>query len=570
MSVRLSFYVTNAPHHESSLFLQGIGAPQEFFFKGLLARFLALAVLFVAELLFVSIWLDTSALDGKGGLAGAVGDFGPHILQSLIVFAAILLGFGYPTAKDKLPAIGERLAELPIAWHFLAAHAAAMLAFAFLSSRLFAQSSLAGTPFVAGTPLVLAWLGAGLCGIAAGVSAFFPRKILRALLDSTGSAWVYAAAAAAVTPAFVIASKRLWQPAATLTFELVRLFLGPFVGSVIANAATKTIGTPNFAVEIAPACSGLEGVGLMLIFSVLWLWFFRDDYKFPRALLLVPAGVVVIFLLNALRISALILIGNAGAAAIALGGFHSQAGWIAFNGVAIGLAFLANRVPWLSSGPKPASAIDRAVTPPDAYLVPFLAILAATMISRGTSASFESTYPLRFIAAVGALLLFRRKYASLDWRCGWAAPVAGGLVFALWILLDRLAGPHVESGMPLSLATSPAAARITWLFFRVLAAVITVPIAEELVFRGFLLRRLISADFESVNLRRWSFLAVVGSSLSFGLLHGDRWMAGTIAGLLYAAAQKWRGRIGDAVVAHGITNALIAVWVLWGGHWSLW
>lgn len=530
---------------------------------------MALAVLFVVELIVVSIWLDTSTLDGKGGLTGAVGDFGPHILQSLIVFAAVLLAFGYPKAKNKLPAIGERLMELPIAWHFLAAHGAAMLAFAFFSSRLFALP-LAGTSLVAGTPLVLAWLAAGLCGIAGGVFAFFPLKILRELLDSTGSAWVYAAAAAASMPAFVIASKRLWQPAATLTFYLVRMLLGPLVGAVIGDPATKTIGTPRFLVEIAPSCSGLEGVGLILIFSVLWLSFFRDDYKFPRALLLVPAGVVVIFLMNALRISALIFIGNAGAAAVALGGFHSQAGWIAFNGVAIGLAYLANRVPWLSSGRKPAAAIDRVATHPDAYLAPFLAILAATMISRATSGSFEWAYPLRFVAAAGVLLLFRRNYATIDWRCSWAAPVAGGVVFALWIALDRFAGPHVETGMPVSLAASPAAARITWLVFRVLGAVITVPIAEELAFRGFLLRRLISADFESVSLRRWSLLAVAGSSLAFGLLHGERWIAGSIAGLLYAAAQKWRGRIGDAIVAHGITNALIAVWVLWGGHWSLW
>jgi CAAX prenyl protease-like protein len=100
--------------------------------------------------------------------------------------------------------------------------------------------------------------------------------------------------------------------------------------------------------------------------------------------------------------------------------------------------------------------------------------------------------------------------------------------------------------------------------------VITVPVSEELAFRGFLLRRLISADFESVSFQRWSFLAVVVSSLAFGLLHGDRWIAGTMAGVLYAVAQRWRGRIGDAVAAHAVTNALICIWVLWGGHWSLW
>jgi exosortase/archaeosortase family protein len=42
-----------------------------------------------------------------------------------------------------------------------------------------------------------------------------------------------------------------------------------------------------------------------------------------------------LFLLNAVRIAALILIGNSGARQIALGGFHLQAGWIAFNGVAL-------------------------------------------------------------------------------------------------------------------------------------------------------------------------------------------------------------------------------------------
>ena len=125
--------------------------------------------------------------------------------------------------------------------------------------------------------------------------------------------------------------------------------------------------------------------------------------------------------------------------------------------------------------------------------------------------------------------------------------------------------------MPTGLAGLPTGARMTWLVFRTLAAVVTVPIAEELAFRGFLLRRLISADFESGQLsERWSFLAVSLSSIAFGLLHGDRWIAGTIAGILYAGAQKWRGRIGDAVVAHGITNGLISGWVLWGSHWSLW
>jgi CAAX prenyl protease-like protein len=153
---------------------------------------------------------------------------------------------------------------------------------------------------------------------------------------------------------------------------------------------------------------------------------------------------------------------------------------------------------------------------------------------------------------------------------GWVSPLVGVVVFGLWLGLDRLAGVHTTSAIPSGLALLPEPARISWLAIRTLAAVVTVPMAEELAFRGFLIRRLISSDFQSVAPRAFTWLALLGSSLAFGLMHGDRWIAGMIAGLLYAAALLWRGRIGDAVVAHGTTNALLAVWVLARGEWGLW
>jgi CAAX prenyl protease-like protein len=128
----------------------------------------------------------------------------------------------------------------------------------------------------------------------------------------------------------------------------------------------------------------------------------------------------------------------------------------------------------------------------------------------------------------------------------------------------------VAMAIPAALGASSAAARITWISFRVLAATITVPIAEELAFRGFLLRRLVSPDFESVSFKRFTWFALVVSSVLFGALHGGRWIAGTVAGLLYAFAVIRRGRIGDAVAAHATTNALLAGYVLLFGQWQLW
>ena len=118
--------------------------------------------------------------------------------------------------------------------------------------------------------------------------------------------------------------------------------------------------------QIAATCSGLEGIGLILAFGAAWLWLFRREFRFPHALLLIPASVVVIFLMNALRITALILIGAAGAPGVAMGGFHSQAGWIAFNAVAAAFALTAQHLPWVTVPGRTAAAppVPRRIPPP--------------------------------------------------------------------------------------------------------------------------------------------------------------------------------------------------------------
>ena len=108
------------------------------------------------------------------------------------------------------------------------------------------------------------------------------------------------------------------------------------------------------------------------------------------------------------------------------------------------------------------------------------------------------------------------------------------------------------------------------------AAVITVPIAEELAFRGYLARRFISREFDAVSFSGLTLLSICLSSAVFGLEHMKNLMdwqhllLGTLAGLAFAAALRWRGRMGDAVAAHAVSNLLLAVWVLGFGDWAQW
>ena len=156
---------------------------------------------------------------------------------------------------------------------------------------------------------------------------------------------------------------------------------------------------------------------------------------------------------------------------------------------------------------------------------------------------------------------------------GWqkiVAPVAIGVVcFAAWKLLAPAVG------------TSPAAAALDphqlgqpwaglWILFRIVGSTVTVPIAEELFFRGFLTRRCISEDADSVPLGTFSWFSCGFSAVAFGLLHGEAWLAGIVAGLFFAAALYDRRRLSDAVLAHATTNALVSGTVIAGSAWADW
>jgi exosortase E/protease (VPEID-CTERM system) len=542
---------------------------------GLLPRLFALALLFSIELVVLSIWLDGSALAGRAGLAGFASLWGAWILRAIIAFAALFATFTWLGNREALTRLSAALASAPIDWKLLAAHAAAMTLFVSLSSRIYST----GLP---SDGIVATWFLAGVSAIAlAGLSAL-PAFAWRRLFGGDPYLWAYAVAAVILACVAGNQFRALWLPASRLTFDLTKAILQLFVSRVVADPAGMNLGTQRFSVTIAPECSGFEGVGLIAAFGIVWLVVFRKQCRWPHALLLIPAGVALIFLLNAVRLAALILIGNSGAERIALGGFHSQAGWIAFSAVALGFSVAAREFSWFNRETFNRETFNRQtpqsrsieVTPTTRnatteWVLPFVAIVAAGMLSTALSGGFEWLYPLRFLTGAAALWFFRRRYQALDWRFGWQAPAAGALVFVLWIARELFTGV-ANTGMPAPLAASSFEVRNAWLAARILGAVITVPVAEELAFRGFLMRRLISADFEAVSFQRFSWFALLISSCLFGMLHGARWIEGAAAGVVYGLILLRRGHIGEAVVAHATTNALVAIFVLGFHQWQLW
>ena len=528
---------------------------------GLLLRFFLLVALFTAEVLAVTVWLDGDKLNPYSLLVRAIRDWGPFLLRYAVGFTAIFIGLaGFGFRAEILRYLPETAAA-QLRWYGFAVHGLAMSAFLYSSQALYGVSPAEWIAPV--------WLALGLSAFVSGALAFVPLSAWRALLRITGATWLYAALVAGASILITNPSRALWEPASRLTLRLAYAVLSLLLPGTYVQYDSMRVRAPNFGVNIAPQCSGLEGIGLMLIFGTVWLWLFRKEFRFPQALLLLPFGAAAIYVLNVLRIVALVLIGNAGAVQIAIGGFHSQAGWIAFNAVALGFSAVALKIPIFARQPLQAEPQDRLRdSPTAAYLMPFLAVLAAGILSATVTAGFEWMYALRIPAAAFALWHFRRSYSNLDWHCTWRGPAAGLLVFGIWVGLDSLFGLDHSAGMPRPLAETSPLLRSLWLTGRVLGGVVLVPVAEELAFRGFLARRIGSPHFEGISQISWA--GVLLSSLAFGALHGSRWPAGILAGIVYAMLMLRRPKIGDAVVAHATTNVGIAFFVLAYGNWWYW
>ncbi|HXK02650.1 MAG TPA: exosortase E/protease, VPEID-CTERM system [Verrucomicrobiae bacterium] len=531
---------------------------------GLAGRVLTLAALFGAETLIATMLCELpETAPGGGWLTHAVYLADSAIARGLIGFAVVFATFAYLRYGRDLAGVSQQVEREPVRGIFAIGHAAAITVFGVLTVLLYGQR-------VASSRLDLlagAWLIAAGVAIACAALAVMPWRLWIGMLRATDWLWAYSAAAAVAAVSAESVFRALWRPASRLTLSLVAMFVRPFAPHVVVQPAAYRIATPRFGIIISGQCSGLEGIGLLLVFGAVFLVLFREEIRLPRALVLFPIGILALYLLNAARIAALLLIGSAGAREIAKGGFHSQAGWLAFNAVLFGLVVTAQRWPWISTCPaaRDTSAAEEDQT--SAFVVPFLCVLAAGMISRAATGTFEWLYGLRLLAAIVALWTYRRTYRQLEWRAGWMAPLAGVAVFILWIALDRSGS---AAPIPADLAGASAALRYGWIVLRVLSAAVTVPIVEELAFRGYLMRRLVLADFAAVSFRTLTWFSLIGSSVLFGLMHGNRWFAGTLAGIVYGLVMTKRGRLGEAVTAHAVTNTLLAAYVIGQNRWGFW
>jgi exosortase E/protease (VPEID-CTERM system) len=403
-----------------------------------------------------------------------------------------------------------------------------------------------------------------------GFLSLAPKKFWTAVAGREKVALSLAGAVGFTAIAITDLMSKSWDSLAVPTMQLSETVLGFFYADVIHEPVTRSLGTSDFQVEVSAACAGYEGIGLIIAFLFLYLLLFRRDFRFPHVLLLFPIGIIVIWTLNVLRIAMLIAIGTSVSPEIAEVGFHSNAGWIAFILVSIGTVSLAHRIPYFSnvvSAPE-HSEFKEPARMANALLVPMLVLLASILITSAFSAGFNWLYPVGVVTTGTALWYYRTSYGFRNTQLTIQPVLIGVFVFFIWMMLVPASGEKTTEFATNLFNTSPYITFL-WLAFRFLGATITVPLAEELAFRGYLLSKLSGGKPGTEGAIPFTWLSFLVSSILFGLFHGA-WLAGSIAGMCYALARYHRGKVADAVLAHLTTNLLLSLYVLLTGEWSYW
>jgi CAAX prenyl protease-like protein len=209
------------------------------------------------------------------------------------------------------------------------------------------------------------------------------------------------------------------------------------------------------------------------------------------------------------------------------------------------------------------------------YVFPFVLFLLLTEPARVFPDMVPYLYVAKTILVAIVLWLWRHKYAD-DFSLGLTvgevvtAISCGLLVLFLWIAPEGYFYQFEPgSGFNPYAMTGSQSVAITLIVVRIFGAAVVVPIMEELFWRSFLMRYLIDVDFRSVAMGAFTWLSFLGTAILFGLEH-HRIVVGIIAGLLYTGLVVYQKKLRGVVLAHGVTNLGLGVYVIATGSWSFW
>jgi CAAX prenyl protease-like protein len=207
-----------------------------------------------------------------------------------------------------------------------------------------------------------------------------------------------------------------------------------------------------------------------------------------------------------------------------------------------------------------------------AYIIPFAIFILLSFICSQFPNGIYYMYPVKTIVVGASLFIYRKNYSELFHKIKLKsviiAIIVGILVFIVWILPEGLY-PTLGASEFNPYQFESQSFIIFLIVFRLIGAVIVVPVFEELFWRSFLIRWIINQDFKKVPIGKFTWLSFILTVIFFGIEH-HRWLVGLAAGAIYNGLLYQQKNLWPCIIAHGVTNLFLGAYVLMTQQWGFW
>src|SRR5262249_36718235 len=258
-------------------------------------RCFVLAVLLTGEVIFLTLRFDTEGLDLEPRWwASWMGEV-YWLPRFAVAMGGVVLLFAGKVLWKSLPGLATKLQPLPRLGLFLFGHFLSFVLFAWVTACLFDTDTRASAHagFAVAAWWVLGFLSVGFLALAA-----FPGVVWAQWLWEERRVLAAAAVVALMACAFGWAVGVLWWALGQGTVWAAAGLLRLLGVEIVYDPVLLEVGTVSFTVEIGPACSGYEGIGLFWTFLGIYFWLFRKELCFPQAFLFLPLGTALMWFSN--------------------------------------------------------------------------------------------------------------------------------------------------------------------------------------------------------------------------------------------------------------------------------
>ena len=204
---------------------------------------------------------------------------------------------------------------------------------------------------------------------------------------------------------------------------------------------------------------------------------------------------------------------------------------------------------------------------------------------------YPFVYAFKLLLTIGVLALCAPAWRQWKFRVSPLAIVVGVVGVVLWVAICRLdlEGKFIaligeESPLMGILSITGFGPRsafnpfehfgyttlcYAFIVIRLFGLAVIVPLFEELMLRGWLLRNVVSPQFWEVKFGELTTQAMIVGTAFPMLYHPEK-----VASLVWFSLITWlmirTKNFWDCVAAHGVTNLLLGLYVIWFEAWELW